>query len=219
MDKPKKPASGFLRFLKEAYAKSSKDNRGEFREFHQKIVQNWHEMPEEKRNAYNEASKAESVVYRQELAKWELKMVRLGNVDLVRQEALIEHENQPARGKGRSKASKSDWELGWCPESPIDVTQQTIISSKHPKISSHPITPLKADDEQLNIKHHEEQEMKSPASSKSRGESDTTSDIPQPTFSTTIQPPEPEPVPSTADQPKQKSKETVINKFKDFFKF
>lgn len=216
MDKPKKPASGFLRFLKEAYASSNKENRGEFREFHKKIAINWHELPEEKKNAYNDASKAETVTYRQELAKWELKMVRLGNIDLVRQEALIEQEPKAPRAKARAKASKSDWELGWCAESPIDVTQQSVISSKLTNLSSHPAAPLSADDEQLlNPKHHEKQEMKSPPI----GESDTTSDNPQIKISSTIQPSKPEPEPATADQPNKKSKETVMNKFKDFFKF
>lgn len=222
MDKPKKPASGFLRFLKESYANSAKENRGEYREFHKMIVQNWHEMPEGKKNTYNDACKAETVNYRQELAKWELKMVRLGNVDLVRQEALIEQETKSPRGKGRSKVQKSDWELGWCLESPIDITQQTVISSKHPKLSSHlPTTPQKTDDEHLKINHHEELEMKSTAPSKSKGESDTTSDnLQQPILSsTTIQPTEPEAVPSKTEQPNENSKGTVMNKFKDFFKF
>jgi hypothetical protein len=56
------------------------------------MVEKWNSLPVEKKDAYNESCKAENVIYKQQLAKWELKMVRLGNVELVRQDALIDQD-------------------------------------------------------------------------------------------------------------------------------
>jgi len=104
--KPKKPVSGFLRFLREAVAKNDRGGL-EYKQFVKKIANEWKELPEEKKKVYNNASKAEFMPYRQELEKWELKMIRLGNTDVVRKEALIDSEaKKPERG--RPNASKSD---------------------------------------------------------------------------------------------------------------
>ena len=79
------------------------DNKG----FLRKVANEWNALPEEQKKPYNDAAKAETEVYKQELAKWELKMIRLGNLDLVRQAALVESEPKKSRGRGRGSASKS----------------------------------------------------------------------------------------------------------------
>lgn len=61
-----------------------------FREFQLRAVEKWNALTFEQKEVYNEACRAENAAYKQEIAKWELKMVRLGNVDLVRASALIE---------------------------------------------------------------------------------------------------------------------------------
>lgn len=69
-------------------------------------MKKWHALTDAKKKTYNDAFSSDLVKYRQELARWELKMIRLGNVDLVRQEALVE---QPAKRKvGARKPKDSD---------------------------------------------------------------------------------------------------------------
>jgi len=68
----------------------------------------------------------------------------------------------------------------------------------------------------LQTKISEVQEVKHNLSSTSKRESDTTGEIEKPL--TNQQPSEP--VPSAAsEKPNEKSKDSVINKLKDFFKF
>ena len=119
MGKPKKPASGFIRYLVERFAGGDQGSKT-YREFQQQIVSEWSAMDPQKKQVYNDACKAESEVYRKELAKWELKMVRMGNVDLVRQEALIEAvpnkksqvglkvAGRPKAGSKKNKLDSSD---------------------------------------------------------------------------------------------------------------
>lgn len=78
-----------------------------YRDYHKSIVEKWHALPEAKRTAYNEAYKGELEAYKRDLAKWELKMIRLGNQELVRPEALIEQTLDISR-KTKSRKTKSD---------------------------------------------------------------------------------------------------------------
>lgn len=75
------------------------------------IVKKWNELSDNDKKAYNTAFASDLVKYRQDLAKWELKMIRLGNVDLVRQEALIDPSKRKAIAKSsvrKTKDSDSD---------------------------------------------------------------------------------------------------------------
>lgn len=65
-------------------------------------MKKWNALTDAKKKTYNDAFTNDLVKYRQELARWELRMIRLGNVDLVRQEALVE---QPAKRKPAAKVS------------------------------------------------------------------------------------------------------------------
>jgi len=205
--KPKKPASGFLRFLREAYAKNDRGGL-ENKEFLKKMANDWNMLPEEKKKVYNDEAKAEGILYRQELAKWELKMIRLGNLDLVRQEALINSEVKTSK-RGRPKASRSksgsdsDWEFGWCSD-PFDDKQQNISSTtKQTQINSQP-DPLPADDKHLPNKNTEEvPEVKLNLSSSlsSKRESDTTGESIKQSSNQEPAEPEPKPVPSSAEKP------------------
>ncbi|CRL01794.1 CLUMA_CG015010, isoform A [Clunio marinus] len=101
-DKPKKPASGFLRYLKEMNATESRGDK-KFHDHVKSIAEKWNALPESKKNVYNEACRNENIKYKQELTKWELKMIRLGNTDIVRQEALLEpQKSTKSRKAGRS---------------------------------------------------------------------------------------------------------------------
>lgn len=185
-------------------------------------------LPEDKKKAYNDAARAEGVIYKQELAKWELKMIRLGNLGLVRPEALTDWEVKKSKRRTpkttRSKSSSdSDWKFGWCSEPPFDDTQQIISSTTKPtQISSQPDPPLPADDKHLQTKNTEEvPEVKLNLSSSlsSKSESDTTGESIKQLSNQKPAEPEPKPVPSPAEKPSEPSKDSVINKLKDFFKF
>lgn len=107
-DKPRKPLSGFLRFLKESSGKLPRDPEQHYRDWQKKVAEKWNSMPENERKPYNDAAHADFNKYKQEIAKWELKMVRLGNIDLVREEALIEHESsQKPKRRQQSKRQQS----------------------------------------------------------------------------------------------------------------
>lgn len=75
----------------------------------------WRQLPEEKKKVYNEAFKAEELVYKDRLSKWEAEMANSGQVHLVRRRTLLESvrkdavvdspEDSPESGK-KSKARK-----------------------------------------------------------------------------------------------------------------
>lgn len=68
-------------------------------------VKEWKLMKPEDKNKYNEPVAKEFEIYKQELAKWELKMVRLGNTDLVREQAII--EKNPAKPQKRTSKKRA----------------------------------------------------------------------------------------------------------------
>lgn len=83
MEKPKKPASGFLRFLSERYASGDRGPMN-YREFQLKVAGEWKALTEDQKKIYIDAFVNDLKDYKRELAKWELKMIRLGHVELVR---------------------------------------------------------------------------------------------------------------------------------------
>ncbi|CAG2057605.1 unnamed protein product [Timema podura] len=56
----------------------------------QKLSQEWESLPDEKKAQYLDKASHHWQLYRQELQLWEEKMIRLGHIDVVRNEALIE---------------------------------------------------------------------------------------------------------------------------------
>lgn len=95
-----------------------------YKEWQLKATENWTKLSDVQKNKYMEATKADIEVYKRELAKWEMKMVRLGHEDVVRREALIEPQAKPRR----SSKSRSEQEFG-CPYQTTD-TSYTILDNK-----------------------------------------------------------------------------------------
>lgn len=62
-----------------------------------KVAEEWKKLSDQQKKVYMDAAQADFVKYKEELTKWELKMVRLGNTDLVRESAMIERD--PAKPK------------------------------------------------------------------------------------------------------------------------
>ena len=102
--------SGFLRFLKIAAEKFPREENQHYRDWQKVVAEKWNSMSDAERKPLNDAAQADFVKYKQEITKWELKMVRLGNIDLVREEALIEHDNsqKPKRRQSKRQSSDSD---------------------------------------------------------------------------------------------------------------
>lgn len=75
-------------------------------EFSKQLGKEWRALPEAKKNVYIDAYKADRALYKQKLARWELKMIRLGNTDLVRQEALVQPIKKPTRRRRTAKTAK-----------------------------------------------------------------------------------------------------------------
>lgn len=105
-EKPKKPQSGFLRFLKDSIEKVPRNANQSYRDWQKVIAEKWNSLTEDQKKAYNDAATSEFQKYKQEIAKWELRMIRQGNIDLVREETLIEHENT-SKPRLRSRKTRS----------------------------------------------------------------------------------------------------------------
>lgn len=99
--KPKKPATGYIRYQLEMQPTRGDMNR---HDFIRKIATAWNELPEAKRKPYNDAYAADAVKYKDELAKWEKEMIKLGNVDLVRKSAAIDTAEPKPRRKSRTSS-------------------------------------------------------------------------------------------------------------------
>jgi HMG (high mobility group) box len=221
MERPKKPASGFLRFLSEEFKKFEVGTNN-YRDFQRKIAQDWKVLPEDKKKVYNDECKKDSEVYKLDLAKWELKMIRLGHTDIVRNETLIDSEDRPkkvrakeAAKKNKAESSDSDWKLGWCQNSLPDAEHFKISLSEHQQdhsISSHPSKPPELT---LSDDKNERHEMKQPPSA-SEGEKDTTSDEEIIKNSKPPIVPPPSSSPPAENQPASKG---TLDKLKKFFKF
>lgn len=212
MDRPKKPASGFLRFLTEQF-KNFETGKSNYREFQSKIAADWSQLPEEKKKIYNDACRQELVQYKQELAKWEMKMIRLGHTDLVRNDTLIDAVERPknARTKSAKKpkadSSDSDWELGWCQPSQPDAEHFKISLSEQTKSPISLTSPkLPSDDvKQPTI------EM-TPASDRDK-------DITGDKENNNSKPIDPPIVPSLGGDENQPTSKGTLDKLKNFFKF
>ncbi|XP_059617164.1 transcription factor A, mitochondrial [Phlebotomus argentipes] len=89
LGKPKKPQSPFLKFLNEQKAKNP-HTPGSYQEWLSSNSAKWIALSEKQRDTYIQSSHDEMQKYREELIKWEKNMVKLGHVDVVRQEALLD---------------------------------------------------------------------------------------------------------------------------------
>lgn len=70
-----------------------------YREWQLKAAAKWNALSDGQKNNYVNAFKSEIESYKQHLAKWELKMVKQGHVDVVRNEALIEPVTKARKAK------------------------------------------------------------------------------------------------------------------------
>ncbi|XP_046990464.1 transcription factor A, mitochondrial [Schistocerca americana] len=100
MGKPKRPMTGFVRFMYE-----QKDKRGSlpFREWQAKVAEEWQQLPDNEKEEYSKKSQRDLADYQERLQEWEERMIRLGHIDIVRKEALIESRDS-SRGTLRHRS-------------------------------------------------------------------------------------------------------------------
>lgn len=75
-----------------------------FRTFQLQSAEKWRALSDAEKKPYFDESKLLAENYRQELTKWEEKMIRLGNTDIIRTESQIE----PSRVKTNRKQKKNE---------------------------------------------------------------------------------------------------------------
>jgi transcription factor A len=66
----------------------------------------WEKLSEEQKAPYVSQSKKLFEEYKREIQIWEEKMIRLGHIDVVRNEALIEPKKRGTSVSQRSKGTK-----------------------------------------------------------------------------------------------------------------
>jgi hypothetical protein len=108
-DKPKKPSSPFLRYLQEARDNIPRGKDQSYNEWLKATADKWKAMPDGQKKPYADAALIDFNKYKEDISKWELKMIRLGNSDLVRVKMAVDQEvrAKPKR-KSRSVSSDSD---------------------------------------------------------------------------------------------------------------
>ncbi|XP_075147557.1 mitochondrial transcription factor A isoform X2 [Haematobia irritans] len=90
LGRPKKPASAFIRFIAKERIRMPQTAKQTFREWHQAATQRWSELPQADKDIYLQESRKDFETYRKDIAVWEEKMIRMGNIDVVRQGNLID---------------------------------------------------------------------------------------------------------------------------------
>ncbi|PSN54930.1 hypothetical protein C0J52_01675, partial [Blattella germanica] len=100
LGKPKRPISPYLMFLAD-----NKEKRGDqaFADWQLSMSKEWDKLSEEKKSEYLNKYKKLIEGYRREMQIWEEKMIRLGHIDLVRNEALIEPKEHTTKAPRRLK--------------------------------------------------------------------------------------------------------------------
>ncbi|XP_054726637.1 transcription factor A, mitochondrial isoform X1 [Anastrepha obliqua] len=98
LGRPKRPASAFLRFLTQERTNSPQTPKQTYREWHQWCTEKWSRLSDKEKEVFLAESRKDMELYKTEIAQWEEKMVRLGNIDVVRQGNLIEAPEPRLKG-------------------------------------------------------------------------------------------------------------------------
>ncbi|CAD6995322.1 transcription factor A, mitochondrial isoform X1 [Ceratitis capitata] len=98
LGRPKRPASAFLRFLIQERTNSPQTTKQTYREWHQKCTEKWARLTDKEKEVFLIESRKDMESYKKEIAEWEEKMVRLGNIDVVRHGNLIEAPEPKLKG-------------------------------------------------------------------------------------------------------------------------
>lgn len=202
----------------EAATKHPRDqSKHSYREWQKVTAEKWNALSEDQKKVYNDAAKVEFLKHKEEILKWEHKMVRAGNTDIVRDVMAIDRSTEkPKRRPNRKPAassSDSDWSDGWYPSSLNVVVAATdnldstkITSSSSPPlinaIKPPPASATTEKDDTINLESKVKTVSSTINNSNKIEEVDTTSKIEEPKRS----------------EDDNKSKK-VLDKLKNLFKF
>jgi len=90
LGRPKKPASAFLRFISAERHETPQTSNQTFRDWHRATTAKWARLSDFEKEKYMEESRRALEDYKKEIAKWEQKMIRAGQTDVVRNASLID---------------------------------------------------------------------------------------------------------------------------------
>lgn len=88
LEKPKRVASAFLRYTIEEKAKNK--NIGNYQEYLKQLGQQWAQLSDAQKKPYQDSYEKDAAAYKVALEKWETKMLKEGNLDLVRSPLLFD---------------------------------------------------------------------------------------------------------------------------------
>lgn len=79
--------------------KTELPNRGtiDFKTFQKNVADNWAKLTDEQKKPFMEKTEALMKEYQKNMVEWERKMIKIGNTDIVRQDALLEPKPTRAR--------------------------------------------------------------------------------------------------------------------------
>uniref|UniRef100_A0A1B0ASN8 HMG box domain-containing protein n=1 Tax=Glossina palpalis gambiensis TaxID=67801 RepID=A0A1B0ASN8_9MUSC len=103
LGRPKKPASAFIKFLSKEKMKSPPLPQQPWRDWFKQTKIKWAQLSQDEKNVHLQESRLEIEVYRKELTSWEEKMIRLGNVDVIRHGSLIDPPEPKPKSQNKLK--------------------------------------------------------------------------------------------------------------------
>lgn len=201
--------------------KSQLPNRGneEFKTWLQSCAKKWNSMTEEQKRPYIEEMKDNFKEYQLKMDAWEKEMIKQGNLDLVRQDALLDPHDpklkkttkKPTEHKEKTlKMDKKQQEIG-CPN-PEQSGISTISNENY--IKQETIHDKKVSDQgggtgdQIQVNHNKnsDQDLKEKSSSEQNDQIKVNQDEDN--------------IKKNSDQDlKSSSEENLFGKFKKLFKF
>lgn len=127
--KPKKSPSAFVLWMLEQYPTRGAET---FRTFQLRVAQQWKSMADSERKPYIDRSKEMNEKYKEELTQWEEKMIRLGNIDIVRNDSkVLKIPSKTKRQHTPPPKSATQQEIG-CPSfTNQEALPQSLILSEN----------------------------------------------------------------------------------------
>uniref|UniRef100_A0A1A9WVQ1 HMG box domain-containing protein n=1 Tax=Glossina brevipalpis TaxID=37001 RepID=A0A1A9WVQ1_9MUSC len=90
LGRPKRPLPGFIKFVAKERVNTPPLPKQPWRDWFKKAAIKWSQLSDDEKGVYINETRKELETYRKEVALWEEKMIRQGNVDVVRHGSLID---------------------------------------------------------------------------------------------------------------------------------
>lgn len=90
LNKPKKAATAFFRYMKDEKARNPPPQTERHTEFVRKVSEKWNKLSDKEKKPYVDAFEKDNTAYKKELEKWEAQMIKEGHYDVVRKPLFVE---------------------------------------------------------------------------------------------------------------------------------